>query len=302
MGLFGAEIPGPLRPGRSFELSFGGSESNVAIGVARLGEQATWMGVVGSDAIGDLIIREMRAEGVTVRAQRHSVAPTSIMVKERPWGNNTRVLYYRRGGAGSQLAMDDIDIDVVRSAGVLHVTGITAALSERMSDLTVEVMQIARASGVPVSVDLNYRAKLWTAGEARKHYARLLKHADLVFASVDEAKIATGYGENPIALAHALNENGPTESIVTLGPRGAISVVDEEIFEAPGVPVQAIDTVGAGDAFVAGYLTEMLRGTSPERRLALGNCLGAHVCLVSGDWEGLPTSRDLVSLKDPVQR
>lgn len=302
LALLGADDVGALRPGRSFSLSFGGSESNVAIGVARLGEEATWMGMVGDDTLGDLVLRELRAEGVTVHASRHPTAATSVMLKERPVGATTRVHYYRAGGAGSQLSLDDIDLDAVRRSAVLHVTGITAALSERMAELTAMVMDIARSAGTIISLDLNYRAKLWDVDQARAAYARLLPKTDLVFAGASEAAIAVGRYGDAFATARALAEQGPTGVVVTLGSRGAVAIIDGHEHTAPGVPVRAVDTVGAGDGFVAGYLAELLRGAEPAERLALGNAVGAYVCQIPGDWEGLPFRQQLVPHHDPVQR
>lgn len=302
MGLFSAEHVGPPRPGRTFTMSFGGSESNVAIGVTRLGGSATWMGMVGTDPLGELILRELRAEGVTVFAGRHFSAPTSIMLKERPVAAQTRVQYYRTDGAGSQFALADLDLDAVRGAGVLHVTGITAALSERMTELMIAVMDVARDAGVPVSFDLNYRAKLWTRERAREAYRRLLPYADIVFAGTAEAEIVVESEDEPAELARALAGYGPRQVIVTLGARGALAVVEGREYEVAGLPIRAVDTVGAGDAFVAGYLTELLTGAGPEERLRIGNSVGAHTCQVPGDWEGLPFRRDLVATADPVLR
>lgn len=302
LALLGADDVGALRPGRGFSLSFGGSESNVAIGVARLGGDSTWMGMVGDDTLGDLVLRELRAEGVTVHASRHPTAATSVMLKERPVGATTRVHYYRAGGAGSQLDLDDIDLEAVRRAAVLHVTGITAALSERMADLMATVMEIARSAGTTVSLDLNYRAKLWDIEQAQTAYAHLLPKSDLVFAGAAEAAIAVGRHRDAFATARALAKLGPKAVVVTLGSRGAVAVIDGHEHTVPGVPVLAVDTVGAGDGFVAGYLAELLRGAEPAERLALGNDVGAYVCQIPGDWEGLPFRQQLVSHHDPVQR
>lgn len=302
MGLFSADRVGPMRPGRTFTMSFGGSESNVAIGIRRLGGAATWMGMVGADPLGDLILRELRAEGVTVRARRHRSAPTSIMVKDCPTAHRTRVQYYRAEGAGSRFNVEDLDLDAVRSAAALHVTGITAALSERMTELLITVMDVARGAGVPVSFDLNYRARLWSRDRARDAYRRLLPHADLVFAGVAEAEIALDRTGDPADLAGDLAGHGPTQVIVTLGADGALSLVDGQLHRDHPTPVSAVDSVGAGDAFVAGYLTEFLGGAAPVDRLRLGNALGAHICQVPGDWEGLPFRADLVASTDPVLR
>lgn len=302
MGLFSTDRVGPLRPGNSFSMSFGGSESNVAIGVSRLGGSATWMGMVGADPMGDVILRELRAEGVAVVAGRHDSAPTAIMLKDHPVATQTRVQYYRTDGAGSQFALADLDLEAVRAAAVLHVTGITAALSEHLTELMITVMEVARRAGTLVSFDLNYRAKLWSSSRARAAYRSLLPYADLVFAGNTEAEIALDRTGDPTTLAAALATYGPGQVVVTLGADGALALIDGQEHRAPGIEVTAVDTVGAGDAFVAGYLTALLSGAEPLERLQLGNTLGAHICQVPGDWEGLPHRQDLVRAPDPVLR
>lgn len=125
---------GPLRMGGRFALSMAGAESTVAIGVGRLGGTARWVGVVGDDELGSLITMRLRAEGVlTDGVVTTDAAPTSLIVKERRTAAVTRVSYYRRHGAGALLAPAHVEEAHVREARVLHVTGITPALSRSAS-------------------------------------------------------------------------------------------------------------------------------------------------------------------------
>lgn len=302
MGLFEAESIGRLRPGCTLSLSFGGSESNVAIGLSRLGLQATWMGVLGNDSIGDMALREMRAEGVTVLARRAVGAPTGVMVKEQPASSVTRVQYFRDHSAGASLTLDDLALEVIREAQIIHLTGVTLALSDEMPELVSDVIGMAREAGVLVSLDLNYRAALWSEESARAVYRRLLPEVDIVFAGEHEAAIAVGCELETEALAHKLGEFGPSQSIITKGSKGAMAVIDDHEYAVDGLSVSVVDTVGAGDAFVAGYLAEFLRQMPPQERLDLANAVGARVCQVPGDWEGLPYRKDLVVSSDSVQR
>ena len=128
LGLIVPERTGKLAHVRGANLGFGGAESNVAIGVARLGGAAGWAGRVGADGLGELIIREIRAEGVEVHAAIDDTAATALMIKERPRPGSSRVTYYRSVQAGSRLAPADIPAGVVESARILHVTGISAGL------------------------------------------------------------------------------------------------------------------------------------------------------------------------------
>lgn len=306
MGLVRQAGIGRLATQRAIELGFGGAESNVAIGVQRLGIDAVWCGRLGTDSLSDLIERELRAEGVRAEVIRDPEAPTGLMLKEHPAAGATRVTYYRRASAGSRLAPDDLPDGLVEHAALLHVTGITPALSPS-ADATVEaVMRRARAAGVPVSIDLNYRSALWSPERAGARLRELVALADVVFAGDDEAALVVGAG--PAAeLASRLRALGPNEAVIKLGAEGCSALIDGERFALPAVTVDAVDTVGAGDAFVAGYLAERVRGLSPEARLRTAVAAGASACLAPGDWEGLPSRDDLRRLGsdgggDPVQR
>lgn len=303
MGLLRQETPGPLRTQHTLGFGFGGAESNVAIALSRLGVRSTWLGRLGADSVGDLIERELLAEGVDVHAIRDTSAPTGLMLKERPTAAVSRVAYYRQYSAGSRLTPEDLPDGLVEGAALLHVTGITPAISET-ADATVEAaMRRARSAGVPVSLDINYRSGLWNRSAAAERLLQLVPLADIVFAGDDEASILLG--ERPVdELASGLSALGPDEVVIKLGDRGCFASIGDANLEQLAVPVRAVDTVGAGDAFVAGYLAERLAQASPRQRLITAVTAGAFACLTSGDWEGLPRRRDfsLLSQGDPVER
>ena len=304
MALVSADEFGPLQHARAMTLGMGGSESNVAIALRRLGVPTTWIGRVGEDSLGDLVLREMRAENVTVMGIRDPDAPTGLMVKERRTNKDTTVWYYRRGNAGSRLKPADIDPAAIREASLLHVTGITPALSPSARDATFAAIALAREAGIPVSLDLNYRRALWSAEDAAATYRRLLPLVDLVFAGDDEAAIVVGDAPSPLELAHRLIEAGATDAVVKLGALGAVASVDGVDYRREAIPVLAVDTVGAGDGFVAGYLAELVAGEAVETRLTTAVTVGAYACLVPGDWEGMPRRCELSSLtsREPVSR
>jgi 2-dehydro-3-deoxygluconokinase len=304
MALIQAERPGPLAHAPALGLGIGGAESNVAIGLARLGTDVAWCGRVGDDALGVLVQREIRAEGVQTHVRVDPDAPTGLMIKERRTPSSQKVAYYRAGSAGSRLASDDIPAGLVEDAGLLHVSGITAALSASARATLIDAVERARSAGVPVSFDVNHRASLWSAEEAGAFCRDLLKQVDLVFAGEDEAALVVGPQKHVEDAAAELAALGPLEVVIKRGAQGALSLVDGEVHTAPAVPVDVVDTVGAGDAFVAGYLAERVAGGSPAARLALGVATGAFVCLTPGDWEGLPRREELTLLTDrePVRR
>lgn len=304
MALMAGATPGPLQHSPTMTLGMGGSESNVAIALSRLGVEVTWIGKVGADSLGDLVLREIGAEGVRVAAVRDPDAATAIMVKERRTPADTRVFYYRNGLAGSRLRVDEVDFDLVRGASLLHVTGISPALSPGMAEVIDEAIRVAKDAGVTVSFDLNFRGKLWSREQAGEAYRRILPHIDLAFGGDDEAAIALGRTDEPVALAHGLIELGAGQAVVKLGAAGAVAVIDGVEYEEAAVPIVPVDTVGAGDAFVAGYLAEYLAGEPVATRLETAVTVGAYACLTHGDWEGLPRRAELASLTatEPVTR
>ena len=304
MALLTAEQPGPLAHVSAMGLGIGGSESNVAIGVQRLGVNAVWCGRVGADALGQLVMREIRAEGVTVRITEDPAAPTGLMLKERRTVATQKVSYYRAGSAGSRISPADLDPQLIAGASILHVSGITPALSGSAAATVRRAMEMARENGVVVSFDLNYRANLWTAAAAGQSYRALIPLADVVFAGDGEAALAVGDADSPAALARRLAALGPAQAVIKLGSEGAVACIDGELFQQDAMPIQPVDTVGAGDAFVAGYLTELMAGSTPAQRLKLAAKVGAFACLAYGDWEGLPRRTELALLqqKESVTR
>jgi len=304
MGLFSAASIGSLAHVDSFRLGIGGAESNVAIGLARLGVAATWIGRVGADEVGDLVRRELLAEGVALRLRVDDAAPTAIMIKSRRTASHTRVLYHRAGSAGSRLSPDDVDAELVRGADILHVTGITPALSSSAAAAIDRAIELANDAGVPVSFDVNHRSALWSSERASAVYRSIAARSTVVFAGLDEAQMLCDSNDGAPALAAAISALGPREVIVKLGPHGCHALLDGAAFDVPAIRVDVVDTVGAGDAFVAGYLAERRAGSIPEARLTTAVRCGAFACLGLGDWESLPTHGDLALLtrEEPVDR
>ncbi len=299
MASFAATGIGPLKHQPTMHLHVGGAESNVAISVSRLGGHATWIGRVGDDELGDLVLTALRGEAVDVRhVVRDPGAPTGLMVKSRRTSTVGRVAYYRKGSAGSRLEPADLPADTLRAAGVLHVTGITPALSPSARAATFAAVEEARAAGVPVSLDVNHRAALWSADEAGPVLADLVTRVDVLFAGDDEAGLLGATGE-PEAIVKGLAALGPAQVVLKLGARGALAAVDGELVQVPAFPVVVVDSVGAGDAFVGGYLAELLLGADPLTRLRTAAACGAFAVTVPGDWEGLPSRRDLQLLSTP---
>ncbi|KUM36645.1 sugar kinase [Arthrobacter sp. EpRS71] len=304
MALMKAETPGPLAHARSLGLGMGGAETNFAIALKRLGTSVTWLGRVGQDSLGDLVLREVAAEGITTLGIRDAEAPTGLMIKERRTLEHLKVWYYRSASAGSRLAPEDVPVDAIRNAKLLHLTGITPGLSESAYEAAMFAMSVAREAGVTVSFDLNYRAALWTEDKAGPVFRKFIERADIIFAGDDEAAIAVGHGADSLDLAHKIAALGPEQVIIKNGPLGCVGVIDGSAYRQEAVRINAVDTVGAGDAFVAGYISDLLAGASVEDRLLTAVRTGAFACLVPGDWEGMPRRNELglLDASEPVAR
>lgn len=288
MVLLQSPQPGRLRHARQMDLSIGGAESNVAIALARLGLHVSWVSWVSEDELGQLILDRIRAEGVSVDAVQRLEHPSGLYLRERtPEG--IKVYYYRRGSAASHMDEHAFDASLLDGASLLHLTGITPALSCSCRNFTAWAMREAKARGVPVSFDINYRAKLWTTHEARCALEPLLQDIDVLFVSDEEAQALWPDHDVLGFLAQA----GPREVILKQGDRGCLARIDGDDYRHEAFAVDAIDAIGAGDAFAAGYIAGRLWGESVERCLKLANALGAYSVMNLGDYEGLPDKASL---------
>jgi 2-dehydro-3-deoxygluconokinase len=293
MALLVPPNPGRLRHAPSLSLSIGGAESNVAIGLARLGIPASWISVLGDDELGELVLHRLRAEGVnTSSVKRTSERPTGLYLREEVAGR-LRVYYYRSGSAAATLAPGAFDLDILKGAAVFHMTGITGALSPECAEFLPWAANAARDAGVRVSYDVNYRSRLWAPTTARAATEALLPLVDLLFVGDEEAAALWSW-EADAALMH-LSRSGPNEVVLKLGARGCAAMVDGERLTSPGFPARQLDPIGAGDAFAAGYLAATVWGWAPEERLRTANAMGAFCVQNLGDYEGLPSRRELAA-------
>jgi 2-dehydro-3-deoxygluconokinase len=189
--------------------------------------------------------------------------------------------------------------EAVARAAVLHASGITLALGPQPAQAVARAIAVARAAGTIVSFDVNHRRTLWSDAEAAEAAAKVLPDCDVVFARLDDARLLIG-DVDAEAAARALEALGPRQVLITLGADECVARIDGVSFQVPAPVVPVVDTVGAGDAFVAGYLAELVTGAPPARRLATAVAAGALAVGASGDWEGMP-HRDALSLQDQVE-
>ncbi|MET9318187.1 sugar kinase [Kribbella sp. NPDC003505] len=285
---------------RQGHLSIAGSETNVSIGLARLGHRVTWIGVLGRDAFGDLVERTLCAERVQPQVRRTDRS-TGLVVFTEPLPRIVKVDYHRAGSAGSTLGEDDVRRGWTPDTRLVHLTGVTAALGDGPQGALLEAIRLARKHGAKVSFDVNYRQRLWPISEAQETIHQLALLSDIVFASESELALASSaLDADESAVARELLDAGVEELVVTRGSRGASCHTKVGSTHVDALTIREVDPIGAGDAFVAGYLSAFVEGRHVSTRLQRGAEAGAFAVARRGDWEGLPRPADLALLREDV--
>ncbi len=288
--------PGPLEGAWPATAHVAGAESNVAIGLARLGHDVAWVGCVSDDDLGTWVTATLAGEGVDVRhVRRVPDANAAAMVLVDPSDHARRATYLRRGSAGSHLVAADAEraLDEVSAArrpvepgptgtgaSWLHLTGITPLLSASAADAWTAAARRARALGVRVCLDVNYRPALATREVAAESLAGVRGLVDLLVASDDEVDLV----------------DDPSVPLIVIkrGADGATLVAGDRTVDVPADRVEVVDVIGAGDALCAGLLSGLLDGLDPADALRRGSWVAGRCVASPGDWEGLPRRADLV--------
>jgi 2-dehydro-3-deoxygluconokinase len=291
-----ADRPGPLERAESFTRRTAGAETNVAIGLARLGLQVGWVSRLGTDSIGRYLLDAMRAEGIDCsHVSCDAAGRTGFLFKGRvAGGGDPPIEYHRKGSAASTFDPADIDVPWLTAARHLHATGVFAALSPNCLATQVRAMTLARAAGRTISFDPNLRPTLWASPETmRSTLNDLATRADWVLPGLEEGRFLTGH-DDAAAIARFYRERGARLVVVKLGPEGAWFDGEAGCGAIPGFAVpHVIDTVGAGDGFAAGLISALLEGCAVPAAVRRGCWIGARAVQVLGDTEGLPTRREL---------
>jgi 2-dehydro-3-deoxygluconokinase len=277
----------PSRPGRladvpSFARTIGGAESNVACALAAAGHRAAWVSRVGADGFGDHLVEAIGAYGVdTAAVRRDATRPTGIYFRTANDRSTTahEVAYYRAGSAASAMSPANMPLDVLGDCGILHLSGITAALSADCLAL-LETLTTRRAGRPLLSFDVNHRPRLWRDPADARVLLDLARGADLVFVGEDEAAEAWDV-HGAEAIRAALPE--PKTLVVKRGSAGATLFTGTDAVTVPALKVDVVAPVGAGDAFAAGVLSATLRGLPPAERLRHGHLMAAAVLTVEAD-------------------
>ena len=285
---------GPLRFVQSFHRAVGGAELNFAVGISRLGLEAKWISRLGNDEFGKVIYTFARGEGIDVSAVEFvDDLPTSIYFKEIQENGAGKSFYYR--APSPLLALREVDIDASLLTGIdaLHISGVYLAVCPHNINVALKLVILAKQQGIPVSFDPNLRLKLWSIEAAREAYAKLYPYVDILLTGKDEFEQLFGPA-TPLYMAQIAERYDISQFVVKDGGNGAAVYAAGKWYEREAFQVQVADTVGAGDAFDAGYIYSYLKRLSIEECLRFANGAGALATTVKGDNEGLP---DLQALR-----
>ena len=297
MLLLVADKPGPIENATSFYKRTAGAETNVAIGLARLGLKVGWASRLGTDSMGRALLATMQSEGIDCS---HVICDasqrTGFQFKGRVTdGGDPPVESHRNGSAASRMSVADVDEDWLRSARHLHATGVFAALSGSSLQAAHKTLDVMRAAGRTISFDTNLRPALWQSREVmRREINALAAKADWVLPGIEEGLLLTGH-DNPEAVARFYRDLGAKLVVVKLGAAGAY--YDSDVAGSGYVEgfqvAEVIDTVGAGDGFAAGVVSALLEGLKVPAAVKRGAWIGARAVQVLGDTEGLPSRAQL---------
>lgn len=291
MMLLVADQSGPLEQVETFHKRTAGAETNVAIGLARLGLKVGWASRLGTDSLGRYLLGEMQREGIDCsHVVCDAAQKTGFQFKGRVTdGSDPPVEYHRKGSAASQMGVADIDADWLCAARHLHATGVFAALSSSSLEAACKTLELMRAAGKTISFDPNLRPTLWSSPEQMRHWVNhLAARADWVLPGLEEGRLLTGE-YTPQAIARHYRQQGAKLVVIKLGAEGAYFDSAAGCGHVAGFPVtRVIDTVGAGDGFAVGVISALLEGREIEDAVKRGAWIGARAVQVSGDTEGLP--------------
>lgn len=274
---------------------FGGDTSNAVIAAARAGASTSYLTRLGSDRFGDLLMGLWQAEGVdTTGVARDAQAPTGIyFVTHGPQGHEFS--YLRAGSAASRMTPEWLPVDLVQRARILHVSGISLAISASARETAFAAMARAREAGTLVSFDSNLRLKLWTLEEARAGIARAIGLCDLFLPSVDDVTVLSGHAD-PDAIVDWSHGLGAKQVVLKLGPEGALVSDGQRRERVAGHHVPLVDATGAGDCFCGNLLARIAMGDPLWQAARYANAAAAIAVQGFGAVAPLPRAQAVQAL------
>ncbi|WP_088286832.1 sugar kinase [Ideonella sp. A 288] len=298
MALFVACESGPLETVQRFDKRTAGAETNVAVGLARLGLRVGWASRLGDDSMGRFLLHEFSREGID--CSHVAVVPgarTGFMFKGRvDDGSDPPIEYHRRGSAASAMTPDDLDGPWLASARHGHLTGVFPALTAGTLAATQAAIARLREAGRTLSFDPNLRPALWPSAQAmRERINDLAARCDWVLPGLDEGRQLTGEA-TPEGIAAFYRAQGASLVVVKMGAEGAYFNGQQGCGHVAAWPVErVVDTVGAGDGFAVGLISALLDGRPVAEAVRRATWIGARAVQVRGDTEGLPTRAELMA-------
>jgi 2-dehydro-3-deoxygluconokinase len=295
MAMFYANETGPLHEVFSFSKALAGAESNVATGLSRLNHPTGYVTKLGEDNFGHFIAGAMKKENIdTDNITFTKENSTGMLIKSKVVTGDPKVEYFRKNSAASKLSLVDFDEAYFNSAGHLHVTSISSALSKSCHEFSIHAMEFMKRQGKTVSLDPNLRPSLWLNTETMVNTINdLATRCDWFLPGLGEGKILTGLS-TPEEIADYYLARGVSLVVIKLGPEGAYYKSSEGEGYVDGFKVEkVIDTVGAGDGFAVGVISAMLEKLPIAEAVKRGNAIGALAVMSPGDMDGLPTREEL---------
>jgi 2-dehydro-3-deoxygluconokinase len=269
----------------TFEVHVGGAEANTAAALAALGRSVAWVSVLPDNSLGRRVAAALRSLDVDIESVRWAegarLGTFFVELSEPP--RPIRVLYDRSGSAASSMTPADVPWQRIDQSRLVHVSGITPALSPSCRTAVTELADRLRQSKVAFAVDVNYRAQLWSALEARRCLEEVAAGADVVVCTAEDARDVFDIEESPEHAASALADRlGAGRLVITDGPEGAWWREGTSSGHVPAIPATVVDRLGAGDAFTAGVIDGVLDGDL-EAGVRRGVALGALALGTRGD-------------------
>ncbi len=262
------------QPDGRYLAGHGGDTSNCAIAAARQGASVGLVTCIGEDAFGDSFLKLWAKENVDTSAvARDPEAHTGVyFVTHR--ANEHQFTYFRSGSAASRMAPEMLPRDYIRSAKILHVSGISQAISDTAADAVFAAIELAREAGVKVAYDTNLRLTLWPRERARAVIHAAMTRVHIALPGLDDAIELTGQS-HPDAIVDFYLNLGARVVALTLGPEGTLVATPDERARIGGRRVEPVDATAAGDTFDGAFLAETAAGRTPLEAAAYANAAAA---------------------------
>ena len=287
--------PKPLARVETIKRSNSGDVLNVAVALGRLGLPCAIMTKVGDDPFGDYLLEDWSSLGVDLRYVTRGGGPTGLYVAEHATDASYQIWYWRKGSAASTIApadVDRVDLDGVR---LVHLSGISQAISASSRAATRHLAQRARDRGILVSLDINFRPQLWSGEDAAAAMHEVLPYAHLVFCGAPDESLAVMGLRDPEDAARYFLDRGAETAAITMAENGALAATADETVRLPHVARRIQGPQGAGDAFVGGFLAARLAGAGVATCARMGTLVAGLKVERPGPLHGLPQRSEIVA-------